>query len=96
MTQHDDRDSVDIACPHCGALFPVPKSMKGGIANCSECRTAVQVPGGYEPEFWLLWGLGAGFAVLLSWGAFVAGGLWPGIAVLAVGLLILGVITLAS
>ena len=91
-----EHNAVEIICPHCGAMFGVPRSMKGGIANCPECRTAVQVPGGYEPEFWLLWGLGAAFAVLVSWVAFAVQGLWAGIATLLVGALILGAVTLAS
>ena len=90
------RDETEVLCPHCGAAFAVPKSMRGGMANCPHCHRAVQIPGGYEPEFWLLWGLGAAFVVLVSWGAFVAGGLGAGLVVFLVGMLILGAITLAS
>ena len=70
--------------------------MKGGIANCPQCRKAVEVGGGPEPLFWLLLAAG-GLAVLvaaaIAWGI---GGTWAGLGALVLGALILGGIVLAS
>ncbi len=32
-------------CPHCGTVFWVPKSLRGGIGSCPECQRAVEIKG---------------------------------------------------
>ena len=57
-------DGIEANCPHCHRRFVVRRSLKGGVASCPECNKAVPVPGGPEPLFWVLVGLGA--AVILG------------------------------
>lgn len=90
-----DRDEVAVEC-QCGHRFAVPRSLKGGLANCPECRRATQVPGGPEPLFWVL--LSGGIVVALVLTAFFAieFGAAAGVITLAVCALIIVAIVLAS
>jgi hypothetical protein len=45
-------------------MFQVPRSMKGGIANCPRCQQAVDIPGGPEGLFYVL--LFIGIAVVVG------------------------------
>ncbi len=92
----DRRYYLPVHCPNCDEMFPAPKSMKGGHANCPRCHRAVEVTGGYEPLFWVLFGLGAAFCLLVSAGAFAVGGVIAGGVTLGVSVLIMTGIILAS
>ena len=88
------KDGIDVACD-CGNKFQVPRSMKGGIANCPKCRKNVNIPGGPEALFF----------VLLFLGILVVGGIsalffalskTAGFIALAIGCLIILICVLAS
>jgi len=86
---------VDVFCP-CTNLFRVPKSMKGGLANCPQCGKAVPVPGGPEILFWLL--LSGGIAAVLGVAAVLYhfSGVPAAVGALVMGGIIIAVIVLAS
>lgn len=88
------QNGVNVACD-CGNIFQVPRSMKGGIANCPKCRKSVNVPGGPEALFY----------VLLFLGILVVGGIsalffalskTAGFIALAIGCLIILICVIAS
>lgn len=91
-----DWNEVDLFCPHCSSSFAVPKTMKGGMANCPDCQKAVEVAGGPEPLFWFLFGLGGLGILLVSGLLFAAAGPIVGLIGLMVGATILTVLVLAS
>lgn len=92
----DPRYDLPVHCPNCDETFPAPKSMKGGYSNCPRCQRAVEVTGGYEAEFWLLFGLGCVVCLLISAAAFWGGGIIAGGITLGIGVLIMTCIILAS
>jgi hypothetical protein len=83
-------DGVEVYC-ECGHLFHAKKSLKGGLTNCPSCDKAVQVPGGPEPMFWILFGGGAllvlAIAAMLF---FVAESTLGAVIVLIIGAAIIG------
>jgi len=94
--EFERRGQVPVTCPNCDETFSVPKSMKGGQANCPSCRRAVPVGGGYEPLFWILLSLGVFFVLLISIPLLIFVDVAAGAITLAVGALILIVIVMAS
>lgn len=96
MKYHEQpvQNGVDVACD-CGNIFQVPRSMKGGIANCPKCRKSVDVPGGPEGLFYVLLFLGilvvGGISAL-----FFAVSMTAGFIALAIGCLIILICVLAS
>ena len=86
---------IAVTC-RCGHTFPVPESLRGGLAQCPGCGKAAAVRGGAEPLFWAL--LSVGVAAVLGISAALwalAGPLAGGIA-FGVGAVVLGGIVLAS
>jgi hypothetical protein len=85
---------IDVACD-CGNIFQVPRSMKGGIANCPKCRKSVDVPGGPEGLFYVLLFLGilvvGGISAL-----FFAVSMTAGFIALAIGSLFILICVIAS
>ena len=73
-----------------------PKSMKGGHANCPRCRKAVQVVGGYEAEFWILFGLAAVVVLGISFGLGFALHPVAGIVTFLIGATVMGIIIAVS
>ncbi len=67
MREHEEllQNRIYVACD-CGNMFQVPRSMKGGIANCPRCQKSVDVPGGPEGLFYVL---------LLFLGIVIVGGI---------------------
>lgn len=94
---HEHRpDQLSVYCPHCEAHFFAAKSMRGGYANCPTCQRAVQVAGGYEPLFWVLFSLGAAFVLFFSWMLFLGAGPIAGGVAFLIGAAALTIIVLAS
>ena len=62
--------SVPVDCSECGEPFEVPKSLRGGLANCPRCGKAVKVADGPEPLFIFFVTLGLIGSGLLSATAF--------------------------
>lgn len=62
--------SVPVDCSECGEPFEVPKSLRGGLANCPRCGKAVKVADGPEPLFIAIVASGLIVAGLLSVMAF--------------------------
>ncbi|MFQ5734828.1 MAG: hypothetical protein ACE5KM_23080 [Planctomycetaceae bacterium] len=85
-----------VHCPYCDADFTVPESLRGGHANCTQCRRAVEVGHGIYPLFWALLGMGVLFVVGLAAFAFMLGGTVAGFVILGVGALIITAVVLAS
>ena len=54
---------IDVHCGSCQIDFSVPKSMRGGIANCPNCSRTVSIQSGPELLYWFLVGCGV-FAVV--------------------------------
>jgi uncharacterized paraquat-inducible protein A len=54
---------IDVRCDSCQTAFSVPKSMRGGIANCPNCRRSVRIQSGPELFYWALVG-GSVFGVV--------------------------------
>ena len=96
MKYHEQliQNGIDVACD-CGNIFQVPRSMKGGIANCPKCRKSVDVPGGPEGLFYVLLFLGilvvGGISAL-----FFAVNKTAGFIALAIGCLIILICVIAS
>ena len=96
MKYHEQllQNGIDVACD-CGNIFQVPRSMKGGIANCPKCRKSVNVPGGPEGLFYVLLFLGilvvGGISAL-----FFAVNKTAGFIALAIGCLIILICVIAS
>ena len=85
---------INLTCD-CGNMFVVPRSMKGGVANCPRCRKIVDVPGGPEGLFYVL--LFVGIAVVAGISAlFFAVSPKAGIIALAVGCLAILICVIAS
>jgi hypothetical protein len=76
-------------------MFQVPRSMKGGIANCPRCREIVDVPGGPEGLFYVLLFLGIAVVVGISALLFAVSAT-AGLIVLAIGSLAILICVLAS
>ena len=93
---YDSRHEIPVHCPNCAEDFTVPKSMKGGHANCPGCRQAVPVVGGYEAEFWILFGLGAVFVLGISLGLGFAVHPAAGIVTFLIGAVIMGIVIAVS
>ncbi len=76
-------------------MFEVPRSMKGGIANCPKCQKIVSVPGGPEGLFYVL--LFLGIAVVSGISAlFFAVSTKAGIIALAIGCIAILICVIAS
>ena len=96
MKYHEQllHNGIDVTCD-CGNIFQVPRSMKGGIANCPKCRKSVNVPGGPEGLFYVLLFLGilvvGGISAL-----FFAVNKTAGFIALAIGCLIILICVIAS
>ncbi len=87
--------TVNVDCSECGHQFEVPRSLKGGIANCPACEKAVPVAGGPEPLFWVLLGGAVVAACAISGSVFLAAGAGAGLVTGAVLLaVIIGVVLL--
>lgn len=71
--------TLEIDCDECGHRFRVPRSMKGGLANCPDCKQAVPVGGGPEALFWIILGLAVGGDILISAVVFFAAGATAGL-----------------
>jgi len=88
-------DGDEVACP-CGQVFDVPRSLRGGIANCPQCRQAVKIGGGHDPLFYALVGAGV-LAVLIATAiAGWAGGFTAAAITFVVGAGILGLMAVLS
>ncbi|MHC4230891.1 MAG: hypothetical protein ACYSWW_26615 [Planctomycetota bacterium] len=86
-------DGINVTCD-CGNMFQVPRSMKGGIANCPRCQKTVNVPGGPEGLFYVL--LFAGIAIVAGISAlFFAASTTAGLIALAIGCLVILICVLA-
>jgi len=76
---------MDVYCEHCGHLFQIPESMKGGMFNCPECGKLQSAGRHWHDSIWsaCYWGgviLGSGLGI-----AAILNGYTPlGIAILAV------------
>ena len=96
MREHEEllQNGIEVAC-NCGNMFQVPRSMKGGIANCPICKNSVDVPGGPEGLFYVLLFLGilvvGGISAL-----FFAVSMTAGFIALAIGCLIILIGVIAS
>ncbi len=85
---------INVTCD-CGNMFQVPRSMKGGIANCPRCRKIVDVPGGPEGLFYVL--LFVGIAVVAGISAlFFAVSTTAGLIAVAIGCMAILVCVIAS
>jgi len=91
IMEFDARTHIWAHCSHCDADFPAPKSMAGGHANCPRCRRAVEVGGGTDVLYWTLMALGAAFVLGIS-GMLLFVAPAAGVAVFAIGALIMGLI----
>lgn len=91
-----DDGGLEIHCRRCGHRFAVPHSLKGGLTNCPECRTATEVPGGPEPLFWVLLSGGILLGLIFTAVFAVALGAAAGVITFAVCALILVALVLAS
>jgi hypothetical protein len=85
---------INITCD-CGNMFEVPRSMKGGIANCPRCQKIVKVQGGPECLFYVLLFVGIAIVVGIS-ALFFAVSTKAGLIVLAVGCLAILICVIAS
>lgn len=85
---------VEAFCPHCELIFDVPASMKGGIANCPECRRTVEIRGGPEPIYWILVGCGV-LAVLGVSGLIALVSPLAGAVTAVVGLAVVAILAVA-
>ena len=85
---------INVTCD-CGNMFEVPRSMKGGIANCPRCRKIVNVPGGPEGLFYVLLFLGIAVVAGIS-ALFFAISTTSGIIALAAGCLAILICVIAS
>ena len=85
---------INVTCD-CGNMFQVPRSMKGGIANCPRCRKVVEVPGGPEGLFYVLLFLGIAVVVGISALLFAVSTM-AGLIALAIGSLAILICVLAS
>ncbi len=85
---------INVTCD-CGNMFQVPRSMKGGIANCPRCRKIVEVPGGPEGLFYVLLFLGIAVVVGISALLFAVSTM-AGLIALAIGSLAILICVLAS
>lgn len=96
MRHHEEllQNGIEVACD-CGNMFQVPRSMKGGIANCPKCKKSVDVPGGPEGLFYVLLFLGiivvGGISAL-----FFAVNTTAGFIALAIGCLIIVIVVISS
>jgi hypothetical protein len=88
------QNGIDVACD-CGNMFQVPRSMKGGIANCPKCKTSVDVPGGPEGLFYVLLFLGIVVVGGIS-ALFFAVNMTAGLIALAIGCLIIVIGVISS
>lgn len=79
---------IDVQCEHCGHGFDVPATLKGGVANCPDCRRATDVRGGFGWEYNLLALTGLAVVLFLA-GIFGLQDWRAGATVLGVGLTIL-------
>jgi len=68
---YDWHGKIDVTCSSCGEGFRVPKSLKGGVANCPRCGKVTEVPGGPEPLFWMIVALSLLLIVCVSGGCFL-------------------------
>ncbi len=96
MIGHEEllQNGIDVAC-HCGNMFQVPRSMKGGIANCPRCHKSVDVPGGPEGLFYVL--LFIGIVVVGGISAlFFAVNTTAGLIALAIGCLTIVIVVISS
>jgi len=96
MREHEEllQNGIDVACD-CGNMFQVPRSMKGGIANCPRCQKSVDVPGGPEGLFYVL--LFIGIVVVGGVSAlFFAVNMTAGFIALGIGCLIILIGVLSS
>lgn len=59
-------NDIDVHCDNCQVGFSVPKSMQGGIANCPNCSSTVNIQSGPEPLYWFLVGGGVFAVVIVS------------------------------
>ena len=67
-------------CSHCGHTFEPPAQLEGGIANCTKCGLAVEVPGLRDP-LWYALRVGAfAAAAALAWLVGEASTPWLGAA----------------
>lgn len=82
-------DGVEVFCG-CGHLFRTRKSLRGGMTNCPRCRRAVEVPGGPEAMFWVLFGGGVLVVVGLAGYLYFTGNAVAGLVVLVAGALVIG------
>jgi len=76
-------------------MFQVPRSMKGGIANCPRCRKIVSVPGGPEGLFYVLLFLGIAVVAGIS-ALFFAVSTKAGIIALTIGCIVILICVIAS
>lgn len=60
---------IDLECPDCGTTFHVRDSLKGGVANCPECRRLVEVRGTNLVDGLFHAGVGLAFLVAACIGA---------------------------
>ncbi len=88
---------IPVTCERCDCAFEAAASMRGGVAACPKCRSAVAVKGGFEPLFWALVGGGLTVVALAALGvASASGSVWAGIGTFAFGAAITGVIVSSS
>jgi hypothetical protein len=85
---------INVACD-CGNMFQVPRSMKGGIANCPKCKKSVDVPGGPEGLFYVLLFLGIAVVGGIS-ALFFTVNMTAGLIALAIGCLLIVIVVVSS
>lgn len=99
-TDRDDADGpwdgIDVYCQGCTHRFRAAGTLKGGLINCPHCSRATPVPGGPEPLFWFLLGVGILIVLGIAGAFYVSGSLTAAIVALTVGAALLLITVLAS